>query len=117
VVLDPFCGCGTSVAAAQKIDRRWIGIDVTHLAIGLIKKRLSDAYGEAIKATYQVIGEPTTVEDAGDLAESDPFQFQTWALGLVGARPAGPEPVKKGKDRGIDGRIFFTTTHQAPRSK
>ncbi len=86
----------------QFLDRRWIGIDVTHLAINLIKTRLHDAYGEA--ATYDVIGEPTTVEDAENLAKSDPYQFQWWALGLVGARPG---EQKKGADKGIDGRIYF----------
>lgn len=104
VVLDPFCGCGTTVAAAQKLGRRWIGIDITHLAIGLIKKRLADAHGEGIRETYDVIGEPVSVEDAQALAASDPYQFQWWALSLVHARPA---EQKKGKDRGIDGRIYF----------
>jgi len=104
VVLDPFCGCGTTIASSQKLNRKWIGIDVTHLAIGLIKKRLSDAHGESIKSTYETIGEPTSVDDAAALAASDPYQFQWWALSLVGARPA---EQKKGKDRGIDGRIYF----------
>jgi hypothetical protein len=104
VVLDPFCGCGTTIASAQTLNRRWIGIDVTHLAIGLIKKRLSDAHGEAIKDTYETIGEPTSVDDAAALAASDPYQFQWWALSLVGARPA---EQKKGKGPGIDGRIYF----------
>jgi hypothetical protein len=103
-VLDPFCGCGTAVEAAQELHRPWIGIDITHLAINLIKKRLSDAFGEAIKDTYETIGEPTSVDDAAALAASDPYQFQWWALSLVGARPA---EQKKGKDRGIDGRIYF----------
>jgi DNA modification methylase len=103
-VLDPFCGCGTTIASAQRLNRKWIGIDVTHLAIGLIKQRLSDAYGDSIKGTYDVIGEPTSVEDAAVLAASDPYQFQWWALSLVNARPA---EQKKGKDRGIDGRIYF----------
>lgn len=102
-VLDPFCGCGTTVAAAQKLGRRWIGIDITHLAIGLIKTRLRDAYGDEV--AYQVIGEPTTVEDAAVLAEAAPYQFQAWALGLVGARQSGA--IKKGADRGIDGRLYF----------
>jgi adenine specific DNA methylase Mod len=104
VVLDPFCGCGTTIAAAQKLNRRWIGIDITHLAIGLIRHRLRDSYGEAIDATYRVIGEPVDVSGASDLAVSDPYQFQWWALGLVGARPA---EGKKGADKGIDGRIYF----------
>lgn len=104
LVLDPFCGCGTTIAAAQKLKRRWIGIDITHLAIGLIKTRLKDAHAESIKDTYEVIGEPTSVDDAAALAASDPYQFQWWALSLVHARPA---EQKKGKDRGIDGRIYF----------
>lgn len=104
VVLDPFCGCGTTVAVAQRLDRRWIGIDITALATNLIKVRLKDAYGDEIKNTYDVIGEPTSVEDAEQLAASDPYQFEWWALGLVGARPA---ETKKGADRGIDGRQYF----------
>lgn len=104
VVLDPFCGCGTTIAAAQKLGRRWIGIDITHLAIGLIRHRLRDSYGEHIEETYKIIGEPVDVSGATDLAGSDPYQFQWWALGLVGARPA---EGKKGADQGIDGRIYF----------
>jgi hypothetical protein len=103
-VLDPFCGCGTAVAAAQKLNRRWIGIDITHLAIGLIKKRLSDAFGPKIKDTYEVIGELTDYAGAAELAAQDKYQFQWWALGQVGARPA---EQKKGADRGIDGRLYF----------
>ncbi len=102
VVLDPFCGCGTAIAAAQKLGRQWIGIDITHLAIGLIKRRMEDAFGDALK--YEVIGEPTTIDDARTLAEQDKYQFQWWALGLVGARPADQ---KKGADHGIDGRLYF----------
>lgn len=107
VVLDPFCGCGTTIAAAQKLQRGWIGIDVTHLAIGLIKTRLRDAYGDSVR--YEVIGEPVTVEDAARLAEEAPYQFQAWALGLVGARQGGQ--IKKGADKGIDGRLYF---HDGP---
>lgn len=102
VVIDPFCGCGTTIAAAQKLKRRWIGIDITHLAINLIRTRLRDMYGDAAK--FVVIGEPTTVEDAEELAKTDPYQFQWWALGLVGARPV---EQKKGADKGIDGRLYF----------
>jgi DNA modification methylase len=104
-VLDPFCGCGTAVAAAQKLGRRWIGIDVTYLAIALIRRRLRDAYGETVDETYEVIGEPRSVSDAKVLAEADPYQFQWWALDQVHAR--GVEQ-KKGADKGIDGRIYFT---------
>ena len=105
VVLDPFCGCGTSIAAAQRLRRRWIGIDITHLAIGLIKHRLRDSYGRAITDSYEVHGEPVDLAGAHKLALDDKHEFQAWALGLVGARRDGP--VKKGADRGIDGRLFF----------
>lgn len=101
-VLDPFCGCGTTIAAAQKLKRHWIGIDITHLAITLIRSRLTDSFGS--RAKYQVIGEPVSVPDAASLAAADPYQFQWWALGLVGARPV---EGKKGADKGIDGRIYF----------
>jgi site-specific DNA-methyltransferase (adenine-specific) len=105
VVLDPFCGCGTTVSVAERLKRHWIGIDITHLAIGLIKSRLADSYGDAIAATYEVIGEPTDLEGARALAEQDKFQFQAWALGLVGARTESSG--KKGADRGVDGRTIF----------
>ena len=103
-VLDPFCGCGTAIAVAQRLNRRWIGIDVTHLAITLIKHRLQSAFDEQVRETYDVIGEPTSLPDARSLASDDPYQFQWWALGLVGARPV---EQKKGADKGIDGRIYF----------
>ena len=102
VVLDPFCGCGTTIAAAQKLKRHWIGIDITHLAIGLIRHRLTDTFGG--RAKYEVIGEPVSLPDAAKLAQDDPYQFQWWTLGLVGARPV---EQKKGADKGIDGRIYF----------
>ncbi len=104
VVLDPFCGCGTTIQVAQRLNRRWVGIDITHLAIGLIKKRLSDAFGPEIRQSYEVIGEPTDYAGAAKLAEEDKYQFQWWALGQVGARPT---EQKKGADRGIDGRLYF----------
>ena len=108
-VLDPFCGCGTTIAAAQALGRRWIGIDVTHLAITLIRHRLRDAFGDKVEQTYRVIGEPISVPDAETLAQQDPYQFQWWALGRVGARPV---EQKKGADKGIDGRLYF---HDDPR--
>ena len=102
VVLDPFCGCGTTIAAAQKLDRRWIGIDITQLAISLIRYRMGDSFDKDCR--FEVIGEPTSLPDATALAEQDPYQFQWWTLGLVKARPADE---KKGADRGIDGRRYF----------
>jgi len=102
VVLDPFCGCGTAAVSAQKLKRKWIGIDITQAAIVVIKQRLRDIFGARIQ--YDVIGEPVSVPDAQRLAESDRYQFQWWALGLVGARVA---EGKKGADKGIDGKIIF----------
>jgi hypothetical protein len=104
LVLDPFCGCGTAVAVAHRLNRAWIGIDVTHLAVSLIKHRLHSAFGDNVKETYEVVGEPVDVQGALALAEQDPYQFQWWALGLVGARPA---EQRRGADKGIDGRLFF----------
>jgi DNA modification methylase len=101
-VLDPFCGCGTTIAAAQRLGRPWVGIDITHLAVTLMKHRLRDAFGSEVQ--YSVVGEPTTIQDAEQLAGDDPYQFQWWALGLVDARPL---EGKKGADQGIDGRLYF----------
>jgi len=102
VVLDPFCGCGTTIHAAQKLRRKWIGIDVTHLAISLIEKRLKDAFPGI---TFDVIGIPRDLDGARALAEADKYQFQWWAVSLVDAVPYGGK--KKGADSGIDGFIYF----------
>ena len=109
VVLDPFCGCGTTIAAAEKLDRQWIGIDITHLAITLQKYRLQEHFPEA---EFAVIGEPESVKAAAYLAKQDRFQFEWWALSLVKARPSqtikgSSKRGKKGADRGIDGVINF----------
>lgn len=103
-VLDPFCGCGTTIHAAQSVNRQWIGIDVTHLAIGLIKHRLLHTFGLKQLKDYQVVGEPTTIEGAQQLALDDRHQFEHWALGLVGARSSAK---RKGADKGIDGQLSF----------
>ncbi len=102
LVLDPFCGCGTAVHAAEKLARRWIGIDITHLAITLIEKRLNDAFPSL---EYKVLGVPKDVGGARDLAMRNKHQFEWWSLSLVGAQPG--KEKKKGADHGIDGLIFF----------
>lgn len=110
VILDPFCGCGTTIAAAQKLKRAWIGVDITHLAISIQKYRLKDMFGLLEKQDYLVKGEPEDLPSAHQLAKEDRYQFQWWALSLVKARPVGEETGKegkKGKDRGIDGVITF----------
>ena len=102
LVLDPFCGCGTTIHAAQKLGRRWFGIDVTHLAISLIEKRIKDAFPDV---KYDVYGMPKDIYGAQALAAADKYQFQWWAVSLVNAHPFGGK--KKGADTGIDGVIYF----------
>ena len=94
VVLDPFCGCGTAVAAAENLKRRWVGIDVTHLAVALMKSRLRTAFDLHPGTDYEVVGEPTDVGGARALAEQDRYQFQYWAMSLLEAHAprAGPAP-------------------------
>lgn len=104
LVLDPFCGCGTAVVAAQKLGRKWIGIDITHLAVALMKFRLNDTFPG--KVAFDVVGEPVDNESARALAAADRYQFQYWALSLVAARPEAKDE-KKGADRGIDGVIYL----------
>lgn len=117
IVLDPFCGCGTAVAVAESLNRRWMGIDITHLAISTMKNRLHDTFmGEL--SNYEIIGVPKDLESAKALAtESEHdgrYQFEWWALGLVGALPARDK--RKGADSGIDGRIdFFDDNSKAKR--
>jgi|SRR5271155_1648157 len=102
VVLDPFCGCGTTIHAAEKLGRHWVGIDITHLAISLIEKRLRDAFPGI---SFSVHGTPKDTEGARALAAQDKYQFQWWAVSLVDAVPYGGK--KRGADSGIDGFIYF----------
>ncbi len=115
-VLDPFCGCGTTVAVAHRLKRRWIGIDITHLATTLIKHRLQTAFGiqGSPVLDIEVIGEPKDLSGANELAKTKPYQFQWWSLGLVGARPV---EQKKGADRGIDGRLYFHDEADSKKAK
>lgn len=111
IVLDPFCGCGTAVVAAQGLERRWIGIDITHLSVALMTYRLRSMFGLEKGKDYAVIGEPEDIGAARQLAQDDRYQFQFWALSLIHARPLGGQTGsrqgKKGSDRGIDGLINF----------
>jgi site-specific DNA-methyltransferase (adenine-specific) len=112
IVLDAFAGCGTTVAAAQKLSRRWIGIDITHLSIALLRYRLKAAFANI---TFDVRGEPEDLGAAQQLAQDDRYQFQWWALSLVKAKPQGGQEGsktgKKGSDKGIDGIINFVDDH------
>jgi site-specific DNA-methyltransferase (adenine-specific) len=108
IIMDPFCGCGTAIAAAEKLERKWIGIDITYLAINLIENRMKNMYPNI---HFEVIGKPQDIGSARNLAERDRYQFQWWALSLIGARPLGGMELggkgKKGSDKGIDGIINY----------
>ncbi|MCX6832618.1 MAG: site-specific DNA-methyltransferase [candidate division Zixibacteria bacterium] len=101
VVMDPFCGCGTAVVAAEKLGRKWIGIDITHLAISLIKKRITDHFPDA---KFQVVGEPRSLDDAQALFKQSAFQFESWAVSLIGGQPY---KSSGGGDTGMDGFLYF----------
>jgi site-specific DNA-methyltransferase (adenine-specific) len=115
LVLDPFCGCGTTVTVAERLHRRWVGMDITHLAITLIKKRLHDTFSPEELAPYEVIGEPADAKGAEALAAENRHQFEWWALGLVDAAPA--QDKKKGADKGVDGVLYFQETDDGPYHK
>jgi len=122
LILDPFAGCGTAVNAAQKLGRRWIGIDITHLAITVQKRQMDRLYGLTPGVDYQVIGEPQDVGSARALAHQGRHQFEYWAISLVGALPSsvtgtsgGRAQGKKGGDKGIDGEIVFLEPGNKPK--
>ena len=104
VVLDPFCGCGTATVAAERLNRRWIGIDITHLAMSLMRHRLHDTFDDDLRP-YEVVGVPRDLASATTLAQHDRYQFEWWGVSLVDARPA--KDKKKGADAGVDGIINF----------
>ena len=104
IVLDPFCGCGTAIAVAERLGRRWIGIDITYLAVNLVQRRLRDHHPDDLGA-YEIVGAPADLASAEKLKEISPHQFEWWAVDLVNARPA--KDHKKGADSGIDGYINF----------
>lgn len=104
-VLDPFCGCGTSIDAAQRLGRRWVGIDITILAIDLIKNRIRTTYGSDVLQDVATVGVPNEIEAARELFRKDPFEFERWAVTLVDGQPN--ERSHQQGDRGIDGIIRF----------
>ena len=106
VVLDPFCGCGTAVVAAHRLGRRWAGIDITWLAVALMRNRLATTFPGDFPGGVPVDGEPADEAAALALAERDKYQFQFWAVGKLGGTARGGEN-RKGRDRGIDGVMAF----------
>ncbi len=110
IILDSFCGCGTAIHAAEKLKRRWLGIDITHLAITLVEKRLKHAFPDI---QFDVEGTPKDLDSAQNLADRDKYQFQWWACSLVNAQPF--QGKKKGADGGIDGLIYFQDERTTPK--
>lgn len=121
IILDPFCGCGTTISACEKLNHdkeyklTWIGIDITHIAINLIKWRLNDMFKLKSKQDYKVIGEPEDLAGARELASQNRYQFQWWACSLIHARPYGDK--KKGSDTGIDGYLYFKDDPDKPHKR
>lgn len=106
VVLDPFCGCGTTIDAAARAGRQWVGIDISFIAVDLIRNRLEDVFGPSIAHAYHVTGIPSDVGAAQALFEQSPFEFERWAVSLVGGTPN----EKQVGDKGVDGVIRFHHT-------
>ena len=105
LVLDPFCGCGTAVDAAQALGRHWIGMDVSCLAINVITARMQDVHGSAVMADVAITGIPISTQAARMLFNQNPFEFERWAVGRIGGKPND----RQVGDGGIDGRIIFAS--------
>jgi hypothetical protein len=111
-VLDAYCGCGTSVAVAQRLRRNWIGIDITYQSIAVILKRLEDSFGAAALDALVLDGIPRDMESARALANKKDDrvrkEFEKWAL-LTYSKNRATLNEKKGADKGVDGTAYFVT--------
>ena len=118
LVLDPFAGCGTTIEAAEHLGRRWVGIDVTHLAVSVLRRRMETKFPDL---KLKLHGEPADAASARLLAKTNPHEFQAWIVDKVGGVPLevsdDPKVAKKGGDRGIDGVLLFRDDPKAPRSQ
>lgn len=112
VVLDPFCGCGTAIAAAEKLGRQWVGIDITYLAIAVMKQRFRDHFADEV--VFDIIGDPQDAPSALRLFEDSPYQFQWWAVDKLGINARPFQGKKKGSDGGIDGEFFYSDERGRP---
>ncbi|PSF32114.1 site-specific DNA-methyltransferase [Aphanothece hegewaldii CCALA 016] len=117
VILDAYCGCGTTVSASQKLNRKWIGIDITYQSISLILKRLEDSFGKNILDQIQLNGIPKDIESAIALANKKDDrtrkEFEKWAV-LTYTNNRATINQKKGSDRGIDGIAYFQGDKDEP---
>ena len=107
LVLDPFCGCGTTVHAAESLGRQWIGIDISRFSAGLVRERLINNVPTLAPDDIEILGVPTTIEEARALAANDKFEFEKWVCGEIGAHGMYHNPGDKGADAGVDGVIEF----------
>ena len=110
LVLDPFCGCGTTVHAAEQLNRQWIGIDISRFSTELMRQRILSNFPARVHASgIDLVGLPETVRDARDLAQANPFEFEKWVCGRIGVNRMGrrKQPGDKGADGGIDGEILL----------
>lgn len=111
VILDPFCGCGTAVHAAEDLGRQWIGVDISRFSVELIHERVVSNFVHKLrnKQAITVIGLPETVQEARELSQQDPFEFEKWACARIGSNGLGKRPGARGADGGIDGIIELDT--------
>ena len=107
MILDPFCGCGTTVHAAESLGRRWIGIDISPFSTGLIRERMADNFPQLAKSAIVIRGIPETIDDARALAQRDKFEFEKWVCGFIGAEGMFHDPGTRGADGGVDGLLKF----------
>ena len=107
IVLDPFCGCGTTMHAAENLGRRWVGIDISRFSTGLVRERLLDNIPTLSAADFEMLGVPRYLNEARDLAANDKFEFEKWVCGEIGAHGMYHNPGDKGADAGVDGVLEF----------
>lgn len=113
VVLDPFCGCGTTIEAAHNLGRHWIGIDITYIAVDLIQKRMRHRFGEEVTKTFEIDGIPRDLASAKALFARSPFEFERWAVSMVDGTPN----ERQVGDKGIDGVIRFNVDAKGTQGK
>lgn len=106
-MLDPFCGCGTTLHSAERLGRKWIGIDTSVFAAGLVRERILNNFPNLKPDEVEVSGTPYDLTSAKDLAKKDPFEFEKWVCGAIGARGMFNNPGDKGADKGVDGVMEF----------
>ena len=116
-VLDPFCGCGTTVHAAEALGRKWIGIDISKFSTGLIRDRILHNFKYLNADDVDLRGTPETVAEARALARQDPFEFEKWVCGYIGAEGMFREPGEKGADGGVDGVLKFFPVREGKKVK